>query len=196
MIKILTFFSHKYFSVLNLIFNRYLKIRFKNIVTVDRINFKGIPDFEVYGTMFVDSGVSFISSPRYNPVGLTKKCGVYISRNGSIRIGKNSGFSGVTLVSWDKIVIGENCGFGGNVSIWDTDFHGIKHDERTNFESVKTAPIIIGDNVWIGANVLILKGTEIGKNSVVGAGSVVAGSKIKENEIWAGNPAKFIKNIS
>jgi acetyltransferase-like isoleucine patch superfamily enzyme len=145
--------------------------------------------------MFIDEGVTFVSSHFFNPVGLSKRCGIFISENGFISIGKNSGLSGATLVSWNKIIIGENCGIGGNVSIWDTDFHGLHFHDRTCLEKVKTEPVIIGDNVWIGANVIILKGTEIGNNSIIGAGSVVVGSKVKNNEIWAGNPAKFIKLI-
>jgi acetyltransferase-like isoleucine patch superfamily enzyme len=173
----------------------YIKAVFKNIKIVKRINFQGLPFFNINGKLFADEGVTFVSSHFFNPVGLSKRCGIFVSKNGLISIGKNSGLSGVTLVSWNKIIIGENCGIGGNVSIWDTDFHGINYKDRTCFEKVKTEPVIIGNNVWIGANVIILKGTEIGDNSVIGAGSVVVGSKIRSNEIWAGNPAKFIKMI-
>jgi len=56
----------------------------------------------------------------------------------------------------------------------------------------KSAPVFIHDGVFIGAGVIILKGTVIGDNSVVGAGSVVSGM-IPPNEIWAGNPARFIR---
>ena len=58
----------------------------------------------------------------------------------------------------------------------------------------KCAPVVIEDNVFIGARCIILKGVTIGENSVVGAGSVVTKS-IPANEIWAGNPAKFIRKI-
>ncbi|MDI9401162.1 MAG: acyltransferase [Limisphaerales bacterium] len=53
-------------------------------------------------------------------------------------------------------------------------------------------PIRIGDGCFIGANSIILKGTELGKNCVVGAGSVVCG-KFPDNVIIAGNPAKVLK---
>lgn len=57
---------------------------------------------------------------------------------------------------------------------------------------MKKRPIIIGDGCFIGSNSIILKGTNLGKNCVVGAGSVVSGS-FPDNVIIAGNPAKIIK---
>ena len=54
--------------------------------------------------------------------------------------------------------------------------------------------ITIGNDVFIGAKSIILKGVTIGENSVIGAGSIVTKS-VPANQIWAGNPAKFIKNI-
>lgn len=56
------------------------------------------------------------------------------------------------------------------------------------------APVVIEDNVFIGARSIILKGVTIGENSIVGAGSVVTRS-IPSNQIWGGNPAKFIRNL-
>ena len=54
--------------------------------------------------------------------------------------------------------------------------------------------MIIEDNVFIGAHSTILKGVTIGQNSIIGACSVVT-KNIPPNEIWAGNPAKFIKKL-
>ena len=58
--------------------------------------------------------------------------------------------------------------------------------------SWRKTSIIIEDNVFVGANTIICNNVTIGKNSIVGAGSVVT-KDIPSNEIWAGNPAKFIK---
>jgi len=55
-------------------------------------------------------------------------------------------------------------------------------------------PVVVKDNAFIGARSIILKGVTIGNNSIVGAGSVVTKS-IPDNEIWAGNPARFIRSI-
>jgi len=54
--------------------------------------------------------------------------------------------------------------------------------------------VIIGRNVWIGANSCLLAGSRVGDNSIVGAGSVVTG-EIPANEIWAGVPARKIKDL-
>ena len=57
---------------------------------------------------------------------------------------------------------------------------------------MKTAPVKIGDNVWIGMGAVILKGVTIGDNSVVAAGAIVTKS-IPANTIVAGNPAEVVK---
>lgn len=77
---------------------------------------------------------------------------------------------------------------GANVTIMDGDAH--QDDPRAG----KNAPIVIEDNVWIGANATILKGVTIGRNSLIGAGSVVVKS-IPENVIAAGNPCRVIKSL-
>lgn len=81
---------------------------------------------------------------------------------------------GCMVVSHEKISIGKNVQIGPNVLIYDHDhdynsIHGLK------VLKYKTSPIVIGENVWIGANTVILRGTKIGNNCVIGAGSVVKG---------------------
>ena len=83
------------------------------------------------------------------------------------------------------------------MSIFDTDFHALNPIIRNSKNDIKNRiekPVIIKDNAFIGAHSIILKGVTIGENSIIGAGSVVTKS-IPDNQIWAGNPAKFIRNI-
>ncbi|MDH3026960.1 DapH/DapD/GlmU-related protein [Gordonia alkanivorans] len=54
-------------------------------------------------------------------------------------------------------------------------------------------PVVIGDDVWIGARVIILPGVTVGRGCVIGAGSVVA-KDIPEYTIAAGNPCRVIRN--
>lgn len=88
------------------------------------------------------------------------------------------------------ITIGERVMFGSAVTIA-TVGHPICPAMR---EYMYTAPVTIEDNCWIGANVTICPGVTIGKNSVIGAGSVVI-HDIPENSVAAGNPCKVIRQI-
>lgn len=94
----------------------------------------------------------------------------------------------------ESIEIGQNCYIGQNFKCYSSDFHGIKKEDRNNPEKIKTAPVIIGNDVFIGNDVTILKGVIIGDGCVIGAGSVVT-KNIPANTIACGNPAKVIKNI-
>ena len=60
---------------------------------------------------------------------------------------------------------------------------------------LKLNNVVIEDNVFIGAHTTILKGVKIGKNSIIGSCSLVS-KEIPPNEVWGGNPAKFIKKIN
>lgn len=94
-----------------------------------------------------------------------------------------------TLNCFHYIEIGKGCSISDNVCIADSDSHCIDGDRDK-----ATAPIIIGDHVWIGKNVTVMKGVTIGSGAVVGAGSVVT-KDVPSNTVVAGNPAKPIKAI-
>ena len=118
-----------------------------------------------------------------------------MKKEASLVIGNHTGFSGVSIFCASSIKIGNYCNIGGNVFIWDTDFHPLNMEERRiSSQNIRSSPIIIEDDVFIGANSIILKGVSIGQGSIVGAGSVVT-KNIPPMEIWAGNPAKFIRKI-
>lgn len=98
-----------------------------------------------------------------------------ISDGGIVKIGDRTCFNnGDMIVCKNKIEIGENCSFGPNVLLYDHD-HDFSKKNGLRSSKYLSKPIIIGNNVWIGANTIILKGTVIGDNCVVGAGSVVNG---------------------
>ncbi|KTF18815.1 sugar O-acetyltransferase [Pseudoalteromonas sp. 10-33] len=95
-------------------------------------------------------------------------------------------------ISEASITIGDDCLIGPNVQLLAVS-HAVNPTQRLNKENF-AAPIIIGNNVWIGAGAIILAGVSIGDNSVIGAGSVVTKS-IASNTVVAGNPAIKLKDI-
>lgn len=94
-----------------------------------------------------------------------------------------------------RVTVGDHTDIGSGCKIIDNDFHPLSYSQRSPVERldlVKHRPITIGEGCFIGANSIILKGTTLGKNVVVGAGRVVCGS-FPNNVIIAGNPARIIK---
>ena len=171
------------------------KIMFKqNNVLYDSFIINGI--IKVTNKHIIKIGKNFVanSGKNANPIGGDTILRLITGKKGTLRIKDNVGISNSTIICWDKIEIGNYVSIGGGCKIWDTDFHSINPVLRrhTGGNHIKTAPIIIGDYAFIGGDVLILKGVNIGKNSVVAAGSVVTKS-IPSNEVWGGNPAKFLK---
>lgn len=111
-----------------------------------------------------------------------------------IEIGEQCAFSNnVTLCALDSIVIGDACLIGEMVTIIDADHHELSPRDRWT-GSGRIAPVVIGDNVWIGSRVIILAGVTIGGNSVIGAGAVVTKS-IPPDTLAAGNPARPIRSL-
>lgn len=105
------------------------------------------------------------------------------NQGGRIKIGNGAFFNNNCIIaSHEKIEIGENCSFGPNVVIYDHD-HDFKVSSEKKRENYKTSPIKIGNNVWIGANAIILRGVTIGDNSVVAAGTIVR-KDVRENVIY------------
>jgi acetyltransferase-like isoleucine patch superfamily enzyme len=99
------------------------------------------------------------------------------------------------IISKSNISIGDNVTIAQFVSILDHDHrYELFMDKNIKFDGYNVASIKIGNNVWIGDKVTICKGVEIGDNVIIGANSVVT-SDIKSNAIYAGVPAKFIKDI-
>ena len=116
-------------------------------------------------------------------------------KNSTISIGNNTVFSNdITIIAESEIIIGERCLIGDRLTIYDNDGHEIDPSTRTRSFG-KTAPVNIGNNVWIGSVVTILKGVTVGDNSIIAANSVVI-KDVPANAIVAGNPARIVKVLS
>lgn len=112
--------------------------------------------------------------------------------NGSISLGNYILISpGTSIRSAERIDIGDSTMIASDVVITDSDWHGLY--DRTDYVATPK-PVKIHKNVWIGERSIILKGTQIGENSIIGAGSVVHGD-IPPNSVYAGNPAKEVKKL-
>ncbi|SMG51789.1 DapH/DapD/GlmU-related protein [Dethiosulfovibrio salsuginis] len=115
--------------------------------------------------------------------------------NSKIFLGRNiASNNGLVIIATDSITIGDDCLFGRNLQISDCDGHGLEPAKRRLCRGL-SSPVVIGKNVWFGNNVTVLKGTIIGDNCVVGAGSILTGKHFPPNVIIAGNPAKIIKEL-
>ena len=191
--------------------NNNLHLFFEQILSFLIMKLNGVrisPGFKSRGTPFVEVSLrgSFIvgqnftinNGNRYNKIGRQQRCFFFVGNNAKLEIGNNVGISASALVCENHIQIGDYVKIGGNVVIYDTDFHSLDPALRKVIESdiynTNRKEEIIESNVFIGAHSTILKGTHIGENSIIGAGSVVTKS-VPENEIWGGNPAKFIRKL-
>jgi maltose O-acetyltransferase len=112
----------------------------------------------------------------------------------NIEIGENF-YANYNLVILDcaKVTIGDNVLIGPNVGIY-TAGHPL-HFELRKEELEFASPITIEDNVWIGGNVVLNPGVTIGRNSVIGSGSVVTKDTLA-NVVAAGNPCRVIREIT
>ncbi|WP_420322307.1 acyltransferase [Flagellimonas sp.] len=180
----------------NTLYNRF-------ILTYKKVEYKQTPS--IYGKLIVlgqgrivfGENVEINSSLRSNPIGGDSRTIMSVAKGAIIQIGNNTGMSNVTLFCKKGITIGDNVKIGGSVKIYDSDFHALDYVKRrkTTTDITNIAPVSIGNDCFIGAHSIILKGVEIGNKSIVGAGSVVTKS-IPEGEIWAGNPAKLIRRLA
>ena len=111
-----------------------------------------------------------------------------------ITLGTGNWFSNnVSIVANERVTIGNGCQIGDLVAIYDCDFHELNPLTR-NRSAGDTAPVSIGNNVWLGSRVMVLKGVTIGDNSVIGAMSVVTRS-IPANSLAIGAPARVVKSL-
>jgi acetyltransferase-like isoleucine patch superfamily enzyme len=140
--------------------------------------------------------VVLCSISRFTALGVNHPVVLRAMANGAeIRIGDNVGISGGTICAAESVTIGANTMFGANVTVADTDFHPLAPENRRNAQTgAQTAPVVIEENVFVGTGTIILKGVRIGKNSVIGAGSLVV-RDIPANVIAAGNPCKTIRTL-
>lgn len=159
-------------------------------VPIVKVEKKGV--FSISEHFAMNNGISA------NQIGFATPC-VFVVRDGcTLRIGRNVGMSQTSVVALADITIGDYVKFGGGVKIYTSDFHSLDYKKRRIWnddkESRVSKSITIEDDVFVGAGSTILKGVRIGARSIIGANSVVT-KDVPSDEIWAGNPAKFVRSL-
>lgn len=140
-------------------------------------------DITLEGGAALDRGVSLICSSPLRGKGdkLIIRSGTYVNRF-------------TIFDAHGRIEIGRDCMIGPHCYLTDAN-HGTTPLEPVKFQEMKTAPVVIEDEVWIGAHVTILPGVRIGKGAVVGAGSVVT-RDIPSHAVAIGVPADILRERS
>lgn len=176
-------------------------LRAAGVEIAEKVQIQGRPIVSLAAGSRIQIGARCVlcSDSQINALGVNHPVVLRTMRPGAeIVIGEDTGMSGGSICAAGSIQIGAGCLIGVNVILTDTDFHALNPNNRRynkNPDEIAVAPIVIEDNVFIGADVFVLKGVTIGKNSVIGARSVVT-RDIPKNAIAAGNPAKVIKFIT
>lgn len=172
-------------SVLHKIISRFRCFGYK-LRYGDGISFQGYPTcsgnslFKLLGgRMVIGKSVSFKPG-----------CHLACVDRGVLTIGDHVDFNrSCILVCLDEITVGSNCAFGPNVTVYD---HDHNFGETGIQPGYKTAPVIIGNNCWIGAGAIILKGTTIGDGCIIGAGAVVKGNIPPHSMVTCGRDLKIV----
>ncbi len=125
----------------------------------------------------LDDGVALVCSGDPRREKILIRSGTYINRH--------------TIVdAHQQIEIGRNCLIGPHCFITDAD-HGMKRGSLIQTQPMQISPVVIEDEVWLGAGVVVLKGVRIGRGAVIGAASVVS-RNIEPFAIAVGTPARVI----
>lgn len=147
------------------------------------------------GAIKLGNDFKAISLARHNSIGVLQRVTLKALGEGTIEAGNNVGISGATISARKCISIGNNVLIGSGALISDNDAHPLHPNVRNDASKILSAAIEIGDDVFIGARSIILKGVRLGDGCVVGAGSVVT-RDVPPMSIVAGNPASVVKRVS
>ena len=154
--------------------------------------FYGLPYIRVNGIFRAGHRFKVVSSSSFNSIGVPHKAIIIVQDAlAKLIIGEDVGLSGCVISASCNISIGDRVIIGSGAMITDSDAHTINPFVRRNNHKCSMSPVIIENDVFIGARAIILKGVTIGTGSVVGAGAVVT-RNLPPYSIAVGNPAKIV----
>ncbi|SBT38326.1 Acetyltransferase (isoleucine patch superfamily) [Micromonospora auratinigra] len=114
---------------------------------------------------------------------------------GEVRVGADCLLNATWIGTWTSVTVGDRC-LLSDCELLDNDFHNLPPDQRHLPPTPATrAPIVVEENVWIGAHALVMKGVRIGRDSVVGAATVVR-SDVPPRVVVIGNPQQIVKKFN
>lgn len=147
------------------------------------------------GRMSIGARVSLVSEARSTALGVRSPVILRLLNEGAeLSIGEDCGLSGTVVCAAKSVIIGRRCLVGADAMIFDTDFHNIKPEGRRyappDWPSI-SAPVSIGDDVFIGARSIVMKGVAIGDGAIVAAGSIVT-RDVPAGAIVGGSPARLL----
>lgn len=126
-------------------------------------------------------------------VRIAQGCVLVVGAQGLLSLGTRAIIGPHTrIMAATQVRIGARCMISWNCSIFDSIGHRMWLEGQQ--ESEIEAPIVIGDDVWIGPYTIVMKGVEIGANSIIGAGSVIRRT-IPPNSLAYGNPARVVGKV-
>lgn len=139
--------------------------------------------------------VRFLGSPKlYFSDHVTIRRGVVIGGNGELIIGARTTVNEDVIIGCSKrVTIGNDCMIAPRVYILDVDHEYKSREFPISNQGYRSDPVVIGDDVWIGAYAVILKGVKIGRGAIVAAHSVVT-CDVEEHAIVGGAPARLLKS--
>lgn len=148
----------------------------------------GIFDIKVSRTIWEVSGTVIFKGKAF--IGHGSK--ISVAKGGNLILGENFKITAESsLVASTHVEFGKDCLLSWDILVMDTDFHKIR--DNTGLVINNPSPIVIGNKVWIASRSLILKGTNIPDNSIIGAASVVGKVLDNAGALYAGIPAKMIR---
>lgn len=149
-----------------------VRFAFMKLLHYSSFQFKWIERFSPNADVKIGKNSSLILGKRISAHAWVKMAAV---AGGVLQIGDCCGFSrNCAIICRYRISIGSGVIFGPNVLVYDHD-HDYTAEEGIRSGKYKCDEVSIGNNCWIGANTIVLRGTKIGDNCIIGAGSVVKG---------------------
>ncbi|MCA9978846.1 MAG: acyltransferase [Anaerolineales bacterium] len=158
---------------------------FRNAELGKKVRLWGRPEISNLGRLIIGERVRLNSK--------VAKLELATGFDGTLKIGAGTFINyGTSIGAMQHIEIGKDCNIGTYCILMDNDFHRLEPERRQ--EMPESKPIVLEDNVWLGARVIVLRGVTIGAGSVVGANSIVT-KNVPPRCLAVGMPAKVVRAL-